>query len=114
MISIADIPTHLYEIAFNPDATAYELLQIVLSFSVFWFIIFSITGYILGKLTYGKPWLRAACERDYERGMKQMMEEYGFEMSKEEYIDEAMKDWPLVIVMNIQHTAGALLCVSSL
>jgi len=107
---------HLHTIAFNKDATAYELMQIVLSFSVFWFIVFDIAGRILLKLTYDKPLLKSACEREYERSdMKEWIEySHGMDYSKEQAIDDMMKDWPEIQVMMIQHTVGGLLCVPSL
>eukprot|EP00957_Ditylum_brightwellii_P082174 6248522-Ditylum_brightwellii.AAC.1 len=53
----------LIDIALDENATAVELLCLVLCFSVFWSVTFSITGAIVRPLVYDKPWLRAAGER---------------------------------------------------
>ena len=38
----------------------------------------------------------------------------GIEVTKEQYIENGMNDWPFMQVMVIQHFAGAMLCVPSL
>ena len=82
----------LHEIAFNEDATVRELLVIVAAFAIFWGIFNAVAKPTLRALTYGKPWLRASCEREYERGGKEGREALGMSAgNKEDDINEMMK-----------------------
>ena len=114
MRSVQEYPTYLVEIAFKEDPTVYELLTIAVAFGVFWAIVFEIVKSLLRRLTYGRPWLRSACEREYERGMKVSLEKLGLNLTKEEAINNMMRDWPDMIVVTVQHAIGAMFCIPSL
>ena len=76
----------LVEIIFNEEATYSDLLYVVLFFSFFWFLVFSAAAIIIRPFTYGKPWLVAAGERDYERGGKDFNKKIGLpSQTKEEF-----------------------------
>ena len=110
-------PDYLLHLIFKEDATFNELLYIALAFALLWGIIFVSARIILAHLTYGKPWLYAACERHYNRGGREEGEALGFldkDMSKKDAVSKMMKDWPFLQVLVLQHLAGALLCVPSL
>ena len=51
---------HLHAAAFNEDVTYAELLHVALAFAVFWYFAFEIGKFVLGKWSYGKPWLKVA------------------------------------------------------
>ena len=66
MRPIQDYPAYLLEIAFKEDVTVYELLMIAHAFALFWGLFFEAAIVLLRRLTYGRPWLRLACKREYE------------------------------------------------
>ena len=112
-----DTPTYLIDLAFKEDATATELLYVALGFAIIWAIVFTVSRPILSHFTYGKPWLYAACERHYNRGGKEELEEFGMiekHWTKEEALDKMMRDWPFNQVLMLQHLVGAMLCLPSL
>ena len=112
---IQGYPAYLLEIAFKEDATVYELLTIALAFAVFWGLFFEAAKVLLRRLTYGRPWLRLACEREYERSTKKMFEDFGLKLTKDEAVENMMRDqWPDSIVIISQHAAGSMLCIPSL
>ena len=112
LLQFQDYPAYLQEIVFKDDATAYELLTIALTFSVLWAFVFAAARPLLRSISYGRPWLRAACEREYEHGGKDVYD--AMKMTKEEAIEMMMKDWVTMQVINIQHFTGAILCIPSL
>ena len=136
MISVADIPSHLQKIAFNEDASAFELLQIALAFGLLWFVVFSIVGEILGRWSYSKQWLIDSVEREYERNTKKFLDDAGVVHKKEDQIENMRRDWAFMQVsylrargllsgllrraalppqvVALQHGIGALLCVPAL
>jgi hypothetical protein len=61
--TLLETPDYLYHLIFKEDATFTELLYVALGFAFLWGIIFVSARIILTHLTYGKPWLYAACER---------------------------------------------------
>ena len=115
--TLLDTPDYLLHLIFKEDATFTELLYIALAFALLWGIIFVSARIILIHLTYGKPWLYAACERHYNCGGREEGEALGFldkDMSKQDAVSKMMKDWPFLQVIVLQHLAGALFCVPSL
>ena len=92
MRPVRDYPVYLLEIAFKEDATFYELLAIALAFAVFWGLFFEAGKVLLRRLTHGRPWLRLACERLYERSAKKMFEDIGLTLTKEEAVERMMRD----------------------
>jgi hypothetical protein len=115
MRPVRDYPAYLLEIAFKEDATLYELLAIALAFAVFWGLFFEAGKVLLRRLTHDRPWLRLACEREYERSAKKMFEDIGLTLTKEEAVEHMMRDqWPDCIVIISQHAAGSILCIPSL
>ena len=115
--TLLDTPDYLLHLIFKEDATFTELLYIALGFALLWGIIFVSARILLAHLTYGQPWLYAACERHYNRGGREELELLGFldkGMSKEDAVSKMMKDWPFLQVIVLQHLAGALFCVPSL
>ena len=98
MISVADIPSHLQKIAFNEDASAFELLQIALAFGLLWFVVFSIVGEILGRWSYSKQWLIDSVEREYERNTKKFLDDAGVVHKKEDQIENMRRDWAFMQV----------------
>ena len=61
--TLLDTPDYLLHLIFKEDATFTELLYIALGFALLWGIIFVSARILLTHLTYGQPWLYAACER---------------------------------------------------
>lgn len=105
----------LVEIIFNEDATYGDLLYVVLFFSFFWFLVFTAAAIIIRPFTYGKPWLVAAGERDYERGGKDFNKKIGLpSQTKEEFVDSFMSRWPWTVSLALQHLVGGSFCVPAL
>ena len=111
---LGDISRHLIDIAFNPNATAYELFQVVVFFAIIWFVIFYILKAAIRPLVHNKQWLLTAIERDYDRAGKKMLAELKITMDKEQFISWAMNDWPRMQAIYIQHFVGSLFCIPSL
>lgn len=109
-----DIKSHLVDIAFDPGATAPQLLCIVLVFAAFWFVVFFVIRSIIKNLVHNKQWLLDALERDYERSTKKLIEDLGIKMTKEEAISAGMRDWPRMQAIYVQHFAGSLFCMPSI
>jgi len=114
MISVPDISNHLRKIAFNEDASAFELFQIAFAFGLLWFVVFSVAGDVLGRWSYSKQWLIESCEREYDRNTKKFLDDNGVVHTREGQIDNMRKDWPFMQVIALQHGIGALLCVPAL
>ena len=114
MRRVQEYPMYLVEIAFNENPTVYELLTIAVAFGVFWAIVFEVVKPLLRSITYGRPWLRSACERDYERGAKKIFEQLGIKVTRDEAINNMMRDWPDLLVVSVQHLSGTIFCVPSL
>ncbi|KAL7533505.1 hypothetical protein ACHAXR_005271 [Thalassiosira sp. AJA248-18] len=112
MLPIKELPAYLHEIVFKEDATAHELLTIALACSVFWKIAFAVARPLILSQSYGGPLRR--CEKEYDDGGKEMLEEMGYKLSREEAIAAMLKEWVNWQVVNIQHLTGAMLCVPSL
>ena len=108
------ISQHLIDIAFNENASAYELFQVVVFFAIIWFVIFYILKAIIRPLVHNKPWLLTAIERDYDRAGKKMLAELKISMDKEQFLEWAMNDWPRMQAIYIQHLVGSLFCIPSL
>ncbi|KAL7471011.1 hypothetical protein ACHAXS_013526 [Conticribra weissflogii] len=109
-----DAAGHFKSIVFDENATASELIVIVLAFAILWYIIFAIVKAIIRTLVHNKPWLKQALERDYERSGKRMLEEIGLEFTKEEAIEFTMNDWPKMQAIYLQHLVGSMFCIPSL
>ncbi|KAL3810178.1 hypothetical protein ACHAXA_001599 [Cyclostephanos tholiformis] len=114
MWPIEDHITFLLEAAFREDVTVNELLPISIGFAMFWAVVFEVSKPPLRRLTHGRPLLRSACEREYERCAKEMYVNIGVRMTKEEAIELMMKEWPAHVVIILQHAAGSILCIPSL
>lgn len=136
MISVTDISNHLRKIAFNEDASAFELFEIAFAFGLLWFVVFSVAGDVLGRWSYSKQWLIESCEREYDRNTKKFLDDNGVVHTREGQIDNMRKDWPFMQVRHgvdlwiiwrrlthaahplqviaLQHGIGALLCVPAL
>ena len=102
--------TDLRGIVFNEDASYKELLTVAAAMGAFWVVFFQVMNHILRFLSYDKPWLRLAMERDYSRADKEELKKQGT-TSKEEFIEKNMKEWPNSISMSLQHVVGALGCI---
>ena len=96
MTLLAEYPALIYayliDIANNEDATAKELIILATSIGIFWHTFVLITKPIVNYFTYDTPWLRRSMEREYERNLKQLYEDWGIKKTKEEIIDEGMKE----------------------
>mmetsp|Transcript_9086 Transcript_9086/g.16952 ORF Transcript_9086/g.16952 Transcript_9086/m.16952 type:complete len:386 (-) Transcript_9086:152-1309(-) len=106
--------SHLIDIIFDENATASELLTLVAAIAVFWAAFFYLFGLILRPMVYGKPWLIAAGERDYERGGKELYEQLGIAKTKDEFVDTFMDLWPWNQAVYVQHFVGGMLCVPAI
>lgn len=113
-MSPRELYEHLHTAAFNEDVTYAELIHVALAFAVFWYFAFEIGKFLLGKWSYGKPWLKACCEREFDRNEGMYRRFLGNDKSRDELVCKLMKDWPEGIVMNLQHFAGGALCIPSL
>ena len=95
-MTLLEYPALIYEylidIVNNEDATAKELIILATSIGIFWHIFVLITKPIVNYFTYDTPWLRRSMEREYERNLKQLYEDWGIKKTKEEIIDEGMKE----------------------
>mmetsp|Transcript_35614 Transcript_35614/g.47828 ORF Transcript_35614/g.47828 Transcript_35614/m.47828 type:complete len:304 (-) Transcript_35614:501-1412(-) len=107
-------PSTLIDIAFNENATAQELICLVIFFSVFWAVTFSTIVIIVLPLVYDKPWLRVVSERDYERSAKKDLADLGYHMTKEEFIHWHMTFWPQTQAIALQHLFGAVICLPAI
>ena len=109
-MTLLEYPALIYEylidIVNNEDATAKELIILATSIGIFWHIFVLITKPIVNYFTYDTLWLRRSTERDYEHNLKQLYEDWGIKKSKEETIDEGMKEWPTQIICSVQHFVG--------
>lgn len=114
MISPNQLYEHLHTAAFNEDVTFVELLHIALAFAVFWYFVFEIFKIVLGKWSHGKPWLKAGCERDFDRNEKQVRMGYSKDKSRDDIVDDMMKNWPVGPSVAVQHLVGTSLCIPSL
>jgi len=102
------------DLAFKEDPTVRELLILALSFSLLWFLFFTVGTAIISPLVLGKPWLVARCERDYQRDGKKMCETFGTPMSQEEYVKTNQTTWVWLQLVLLQHFLGGMLCAPSL
>jgi len=105
--------TKLYDIAFNEEPTVRELFTLALSMAVLWCAFFSVGTAIIAPLVENKPWLVAACERDY-KSYRKGKEEFGTETTLEEYLKIKMHQWPWSQLVLSQHLIGGMLCVPSI
>ena len=100
-------------LAFKEDATVAELFILAGAFALFWLVFFNLARPLLHRLTKDSPWLRAACERDFERTGREHMAAWGIVATKEEAVAWMMQDWARQQPVMLQHLVGALLCVPS-
>ena len=110
----SDIPApsfNVIETIFNEDATAADLLFLVLALAVFWFVIFYVAAAIIRPIVFNKPWLVAAGERDYERGGKELYEKLGIPKTKQQFVEMFMDMWAWNQTLAIQHLVGGLVCL---
>ena len=116
VLSLQECTAHILELIFKEDATAYDLLTIAAAFAVIWAIVFAIARPAIGALSYNKPWLKSACERDWDRGAKAELEMFfgHTNLSKDAGVEILMRQWPWMVSVSIQHVAGVMLCVPSL
>lgn len=102
-------------IVFDENATVYELSAVVVFFAVLWYLVFYAIKTNLKPIVHGKPWLRRALERDYERaGNKKLCEDLKIDMTKEEFVEWQMNDWPRMQCIYVQHFIGSLFCLPSI
>lgn len=105
----------LIDTVFDQDATAQDLLLVVGFLAVFWAVFFTLFSALFRPLVYGKPWLVAAGERDYEHGGKELFKQLGFmDMGKDKFVTQFMDMWPWTIGIILQHFIGGMLCVPSI
>ena len=64
IMSPRELYEHLHTAAFNEDVTYAELLHVALAFAVFWYFAFEVGKFVLGKWSYGKPWLKVRSTPD--------------------------------------------------
>lgn len=115
MLSLNEIQKHLTAIVFNDEATISGLLHVVIAFAVLWFIVFAIVKAVIRKLIGPNPkWLIHAIDKDYERGGKKTLKDLQINMTKSEYITFALRDWPRLQSIYLQHFIGSLFCIPSL
>ena len=108
---------HLRDLVFDADASASDLFIIACAWGVFWAVFIPTLDFLLTPLVYGKPWLVAMFERELERngGVEAANKASGTKKTKEEMIDEAMKNylkWNILVCF--QHGVSGLLCIPSL
>ena len=108
----------ILELAFDEDASYEELFIVACAWAVIWAILFPIIEHlILYPFAYGKPWLRIMTSRDLERmgGLEGVNETYKTDFkTKEEAIDEMMKQWVTDKLVMFQHLMSGILCIPSL
>jgi len=104
----------LTDIIFDENATVRDLLTVVTFLTIFWGLFFALLSAVIRPLVYGKPWLVAAGERDYERGGKELYEQFGLSKTKEQFVDTFMGMWPWTCGVVAQHLIGGLLCLPSI
>jgi len=98
MISVTAIPNRLHEIAFNEDASAFELFEVASAFGLLWFVVFTIAASVLGRWSYSKKWLIDSCEREYDRNQKKFLDDAGIVHTREGEIEKMRNDWPFMQV----------------
>jgi len=107
--------SYLVDIIFDENATAKDLLILVGALAVFWALAFYvIADLIIRPLVYGKPWLIAAGERDYDRGGKELHEKLGMPKTKDQFVVQFMDQWSWLQVVGVQHLLGGLLCLPAI
>ena len=99
--------TYLLDIVFNEDASYKELYTVAAALGVFWAIFIEVTKHIVGYFSYDKPWLRQSFDREYNR----LPDEGRQGLSKEEFIEKGMKEWPWNVAVALQHVFGSLVCL---
>jgi len=104
----------LSKIVFDENATARDLLIVVAFMTVFWAVFFTLLSALIRPLVYGKPWLVVAGERDYERGGRELFEQFGIDKSKEGFVEQFMNMWPRTCGVIVQHLVGGMLCTPSI
>lgn len=116
VIQLQEFLNHLHDLIFKDDADFYDLLTIACAWAVVWAVFFPIARPLLRKVTLGKPWLRAGCERDLSRmgGFKTINEMHGTDKTHEEIITEMMMGWADEKIMISQHSLGGALCIPSM
>ena len=106
--------SQLTNIIFDENATAQDLLVVVGFLVVFWGLFFYLLSAAIRPLVFGKPWLVAAGERDYERGGKELYEQLGLSKDKDDFIKAFMNMWPWTCGIIVQHLFGGFLCLPSI
>mmetsp|Transcript_28552 Transcript_28552/g.57470 ORF Transcript_28552/g.57470 Transcript_28552/m.57470 type:complete len:216 (+) Transcript_28552:128-775(+) len=114
MLSPQDIKQHLLTIIFDDDPTVPQLLTVVAAFAFFWFIFFSIVKFTVRPLIHNKKWLLDAISKDYERGAKRQLKDLHIDMTKDEFIAFAVRDWPRMQSIYLQHFVGSFFCIQSI
>jgi len=102
---------NVIETIFNEDATITDLLLLVLSLALVWFVVFYVAAAIIHPLVHNKPWLVAAGERDYDRGGKELHEKLGAPKTKPQFVEMFMDMWAWNQTLSIQHLLGGLVCL---
>lgn len=106
--------TSLNDTIFNEDPTALELLSAVAFLALFWSVFFAVVSALVRPLVYGKPWLVAAGERDYEHGGKELHKQLGMDKTKDAFVEQFQDLWPWFAGIIVQHLIGGMLCLPSI
>jgi hypothetical protein len=116
MVPIQEHIDHLLGLVFNKDASSSDLFILACIWGVFWAIFLLVAGKLLTPLVYGKEWLRRGIEREIERsgGAEGMNKMWKQNKTKEEWIENSMKQWVGGQLGTFQHAASGILCIPSL
>mmetsp|Transcript_633 Transcript_633/g.1029 ORF Transcript_633/g.1029 Transcript_633/m.1029 type:complete len:383 (-) Transcript_633:1580-2728(-) len=114
MLSPQAIKHNLLSIIFNDDPTVKDLLYVVVAFAILWFIFFSTVKAIIRPLIHNKKWLIDAISKDYDRGAKKQLQDLKVDMTKDEFIAFAVRDWPRMQSISMQHFIGSFFCIPSI
>jgi len=103
----------LKDIVFKSDASIYELIFVIAAIGVFWAIFFTVIPMFVTPFVYGKPWLKSACEREFERVSKEELAVLWGNPDKQGYVDIMMSSWAQHMCICTQHIVGGSLCLPS-
>ncbi|KAL7514670.1 hypothetical protein ACHAXN_011902 [Cyclotella atomus] len=109
--TISTLPTTLYTTIFNPTPTQHDLLLLISSISLFWYITFRILHTFLHPFALRQKWLHAAFAREYDRVGHSMCNALNVQWSKERYIQIFLNDWPKMQGIYLQHFIGGALAL---
>ncbi|KAL7522502.1 hypothetical protein ACHAWX_007188 [Stephanocyclus meneghinianus] len=109
--ALSAFPNNLLATIFNPTPTPHDLLVLVSSIALFWWVIFYLLHLTLHPFAQRQSWLRSAFGREYDRVGLAMCKALNVEWTKDRFIDIMMNDWPKMQGIYLQHFIGGALCL---